>query len=229
MVRLRLSDRLTDRPTGRTANPLHGAVCFSAGQEFKLIFWTQNIHYRGHNNLPLIYILNHINSLKAELNPICCLLVLLGAHHILHVNRIRVNPAHALPDYSFRNHFDIILPSTTRSWKLSFQFRLPHQHPITTSPLHHTFFMSCPSHQPSFGHPTNTWWKIQITSFFFANTSTVVPDAFFSTLFFNSISPRSWLYVSDQVSHPYKATEGIIVLYVPIFIFLHAKRDDDIF
>jgi len=30
------------------------------------------------------------NPLNAELNPICCLLALLGAHHFLHVNRIRV-------------------------------------------------------------------------------------------------------------------------------------------
>ena len=31
-----------------------------------------------------------INPLNAELNPICHLLALLGAHHILHVSRIRV-------------------------------------------------------------------------------------------------------------------------------------------
>ena len=32
-----------------------------------------------------------LNSLKAELNPICHLLALLGVHHILHVSRVRVN------------------------------------------------------------------------------------------------------------------------------------------
>jgi hypothetical protein len=32
-----------------------------------------------------------VNPLKAELNPICNLLALLGAHHILHVSRIKVN------------------------------------------------------------------------------------------------------------------------------------------
>jgi hypothetical protein len=31
-----------------------------------------------------------INPLNAELNPFCHLLALLGAHHILHVSRIRV-------------------------------------------------------------------------------------------------------------------------------------------
>jgi hypothetical protein len=38
--------------------------------------------------LIVMYILN---PLKAELSPICHLLALLGAHHILHVSRIRVN------------------------------------------------------------------------------------------------------------------------------------------
>jgi len=32
-----------------------------------------------------------VNPLNAELNPICHLLVLLEAHHILHVSRIGVN------------------------------------------------------------------------------------------------------------------------------------------
>jgi len=32
-----------------------------------------------------------LNLLNAELNPICHLLALLGAHHIFHVSRIRVN------------------------------------------------------------------------------------------------------------------------------------------
>jgi hypothetical protein len=33
----------------------------------------------------------YINPLKAELNPICHLLALLGAHHILHFSGLRVN------------------------------------------------------------------------------------------------------------------------------------------
>jgi hypothetical protein len=32
----------------------------------------------------------NINPLNTELNPICCLLALLGAHHFLHVSRISV-------------------------------------------------------------------------------------------------------------------------------------------
>jgi transposase len=34
-----------------------------------------------------------INPLNSELNPICYLLALLGAHNILYFSRIRVNPA----------------------------------------------------------------------------------------------------------------------------------------
>ena len=32
----------------------------------------------------------HVNPLNPELNPICYTLALLGAHHFLHVSRIRV-------------------------------------------------------------------------------------------------------------------------------------------
>ena len=35
-------------------------------------------------------VVNAFNPLNAELNPICYLLALLGAHHFLHVSRIRV-------------------------------------------------------------------------------------------------------------------------------------------
>jgi hypothetical protein len=33
----------------------------------------------------------HFNPLNTELNPICHLLALLGAHHILHVSGVKVN------------------------------------------------------------------------------------------------------------------------------------------
>ena len=36
------------------------------------------------------YLLRPLNPLKPELNPICYLLALLGAHNFLHVSRIRV-------------------------------------------------------------------------------------------------------------------------------------------
>jgi len=47
-----------------------------------------------------------INPLNAELNPICYLLALLGAHHFLQVSRIRVNKIQS-------NIFIFILMSVT--------------------------------------------------------------------------------------------------------------------
>jgi len=47
-------------------------------------------HLEG-SGRPVLYIGRTVlNPLKAELNPICYLLALLGAHHFLHVSRIRV-------------------------------------------------------------------------------------------------------------------------------------------
>jgi len=50
------------------------------------------IHVGGlHYDCIILYVTVHwFNSLNAELNPICYLLALLGAHHFLHVSRIRV-------------------------------------------------------------------------------------------------------------------------------------------
>ena len=46
---------------------------------------------KEHNKEPEKIIYNSmVNPLKPELNPICYLLALLGAHHFLHVSRIRV-------------------------------------------------------------------------------------------------------------------------------------------
>jgi len=41
------------------------------------------------------------NPLNAELNPICYLLAFLGAHHFLHVNRIRVKSLTLRPLMSY--------------------------------------------------------------------------------------------------------------------------------
>ena len=47
-------------------------------------------HLEG-SGTPVIYIGRTVlNPLNAELNPICNLLALLGAHHIFQVSRIRV-------------------------------------------------------------------------------------------------------------------------------------------
>ena len=59
---------------------------FAYWQKVTLCF--RNYNFKGTNfrqGIPVVF-----NPLKAELNPICYLLALLGAHHFLHVSRIRV-------------------------------------------------------------------------------------------------------------------------------------------
>jgi hypothetical protein len=74
------------------------------------------------------------NPLNAELNPICHLLALLGAHHILHVSRVRVKPTievfyHMVCTFKYKykctgksatNYVSKDIPSTSTELKGSF-------------------------------------------------------------------------------------------------------------
>ena len=60
---------------------------------------------------------DNINPYKPELNPICYLLTLLGAHHFLHVSRIRVKllTLRRLMSYIYMEHpFLMFLDDTQR-------------------------------------------------------------------------------------------------------------------
>jgi hypothetical protein len=46
------------------------------------------------------------------------------------------------------------------------------------------------------------------------------PDILLCTLFSNTLSLCSFLNVSDQVSHAYKTTGKLTVLYILIFIYI---------
>ena len=59
------------------------------------------------------------------------------------------------------------------------------------------------------------------------DTSSIVgPNILLSTVFSNTLSLHSFLSVSGQVSHPYKTTGKIIVLYILIFKFVDSKLED---
>jgi len=60
-------------------------------------------------------------------------------------------------------------------------------------------------------------------------SSLLGPNIFPSTLSSNTLSLRSTVNVSDQVSHPYKTTGKILFLYILIFTFMDSKLEDQRF
>jgi hypothetical protein len=66
------------------------------------------------------------------------------------------------PSHFLKIHFNITLPSKTRSYKWPPSFRTARQNSVRTSPVPHTWRMPHPTHSSWFGHPNNIWWEIQI-------------------------------------------------------------------
>jgi len=52
------------------------------------------------------------------------------------------------------------------------------------------------------------------------------PDILLSNLFLNTLNIRSSLDVRDLVSHPYRTTGKIMVLYILNFLFLDRIQED---
>ena len=66
-------------------------------QFWRFLHWTYStlcrdwcLYAKKNNNVETFKFITIINPLNPELNPICYLLALLGAHYFLHVSRIRV-------------------------------------------------------------------------------------------------------------------------------------------
>jgi len=113
------------------------------------------------------------------------------------------------PSHLPQIHLNIVLPSTPGSSKCTLSLRFPHKNPVYTSPLPHARYMSRPSHSSRFDHPINTGYGVQIITFlvikFFHSpviSSLLGPNIILNNLFSNTLSLRSSLNVSDQVSHP---------------------------
>ena len=107
-------------------------------KEILLVFWNPKVYFRVQQIPPLVsvqrqtnpvhalqisFFMIDFNPLNAELNPICHLLALLGAHYIFHVSVLGVN---------------ILLPSTPMSSRSSC-FPTKTLYALLPSSLHCTF------------------------------------------------------------------------------------------
>jgi hypothetical protein len=122
---------------GKVGSPyIHRAL----DSEWEVELWHQNMsHSWKAKSCSLTqefpqYVMKSERSLPCSQQPVIILYP--GSHES--------SPYHTIPSYFFKNHFNSILPSTSRSskWSLSFIFS---NH---TSALHfsHACYMPCPSH-----------------------------------------------------------------------------------
>jgi hypothetical protein len=66
-----------------------------------------------------------------------------------------MNPVHSLRPYSFKIHFNIILPSMSRTSVWSPPFRPSIQELVLIFLLPHACYTPCPPNTPSFDYPYN--------------------------------------------------------------------------
>jgi hypothetical protein len=158
-------------------------------------------------------------------------------HHRIHNNPppapvlSQLNPLHAPPPASLpKIHCNPINVSVFR--EVSFLRAIPPKLRTLSSPLQ---CVKCPAHLTFldlicliiFGdeyklrsYSLCNFLHSPVISFFLG------PNILLRNLFSNTLSLYSCLNVKDHVSHPYKSTGRIMVLYLLTFTFLDSRRED---
>jgi len=187
-------------------SPSWKANWFAASQEIPFISRNPKVHYRNHKRPPPVSILGQ---------PI----------------PVHINTSHLLGI-----HPNIIHPSTPRSPQWSPSHRFHQQEPI--KPLSSPVRATCPSHLILLDFITRTIlgeeYKSVSSSLYNLlhspiTSSLLGPNIFLYTIFLNTLRFLSSRNVNDQVSHPYKITGKIIILYILIFKFLDSNLQDKTF
>ena len=166
------------------------ANLFRVSQEIPRISRNTKVHYRTHNYPPPVSIL------------------------------VQPNPVHTPTSHLLEIHRNIIHSSTSRSPQWYPSLRFPHQDPIY--PLSSPIRATCPAHLILLDFITHKILGEEYKSFSSSLCSllhsrvisSLLGPNILNTVFPNTLNFLSSLNVRDQVSHPYKTTGKIIVLYI---------------
>jgi hypothetical protein len=135
----------------------------------------------------------------------------------------QINPVLTLTSQFVKNYFNIFLSSMPRSSKWSLSLKCLHQNPVSTSPL--PVRAACPFHliivdlftRITFGEQYISLSYSLCSFLHFRVISFLLGPNIFITLFSNTLSLPSSLNVSDQVSHPYKTSKIVVLVYFKFY------------
>jgi len=165
------------------------------GSQIPPLLWDPKVHYHVHEGPPPVPILS------------------------------QMHPVHSFLPCFFKIHSNDIFPSMLGSCNWSLPFRFSIQNIVCISHPLNACYMSCPSNLPLFDHPSNILWSVQVMMILIMQPSPASChfslfcwNILLSTLFSNTLNLCSSFGVRDQVSHPFKTIDRILVfVYFKVF------------